>query len=70
MPIYEYECVACGEKFEKRRSFTDSDKDLKCPRCGAENPRRAISAFATGSSSSGSGSSFGSSYSSCSSGST
>jgi len=47
MPIYEYECLTCGERFELRRSMSDSDQELKCPQCGAENPRRIFSTFAT-----------------------
>jgi len=47
MPIYEYECLKCGERFELRRGMSDSDQDVKCPRCEAENPRRVLSTFAT-----------------------
>ncbi len=47
MPIYEYECTKCGERFELRRSMSDSDQKVKCPRCGAEDSRRVFSAFAT-----------------------
>lgn len=50
MPIYEYECSACGEKFELRRSIADSDSDIKCPACGTVNPRRTISVFSAGTS--------------------
>ncbi len=33
MPIYEYECLNCGEMHEALRKF--SDKPLsKCPKCG------------------------------------
>jgi putative FmdB family regulatory protein len=33
MPIYEYECLKCGEMHEALRKF--SDKPLsKCPKCG------------------------------------
>ena len=33
MPIYEYECASCGERFERRQSF--SDEPIKaCPDCG------------------------------------
>ena len=46
MPIYEYECSKCGKRFEKRRNFSDSDKELKCPECGAVNPQRVISCCA------------------------
>jgi putative FmdB family regulatory protein len=50
MPIYEYECAACGEKFELRRGINDSDCEIKCPKCGVANPRRVFSVFSTGSS--------------------
>jgi putative FmdB family regulatory protein len=51
MPIYEYECTACGEKFELRRGINDSDSEIQCPKCGALNPRRVLSMFSTGASS-------------------
>ena len=51
MPIYEYECRKCEEKFELRRSIADSDSEVGCPKCGAENPRRVFSVFAVSSSS-------------------
>ena len=35
MPIYEYECSACGCRFERRQKF-DSDPKFSCPRCEAE----------------------------------
>ncbi len=52
MPIYEYECKKCAHKFDKFQRFGDSTKDLKCPKCGAENPERVISSFASKSSNS------------------
>jgi putative FmdB family regulatory protein len=48
MPIYEYECLKCGQRFELRRSIVDSDSNINCPKCGAEKPQRVISAFMTG----------------------
>jgi len=50
MPIYEYKCPSCGEKFEARRKITDSDSELKCTRCGKRQPRRIFSTFGTASS--------------------
>jgi len=50
LPIYEYECSKCGERFELRRSIADSDSDTSCPRCGVEKVQRVFSVFATGSS--------------------
>ncbi|MFC2007023.1 zinc ribbon domain-containing protein [Chloroflexota bacterium] len=51
MPIYEYECGKCGERFEFRRSISDSDSEIRCPECETENLRRVFSVFTAGSSS-------------------
>jgi len=50
LPIYEYECLNCGERFELRRSISDSSKEEICPKCGIEDVRRIFSTFATASS--------------------
>jgi putative FmdB family regulatory protein len=33
MPLYEYECGACGHRFEKIQKFSDTLESV-CPRCG------------------------------------
>ena len=33
MPLYEYECEACGKRFEKIQKFSDPHVDV-CPNCG------------------------------------
>ena len=53
MPIYEYECMKCGEKFELLRRLTDKDDGLKCPKCGKMAAKRVLSTFATASSNGG-----------------
>ncbi|MFW6125643.1 MAG: FmdB family zinc ribbon protein [Chloroflexota bacterium] len=45
MPIYEYQCAECGERFEVRQSFGDDGSKVSCPKCKAENPKRLISSF-------------------------
>jgi putative FmdB family regulatory protein len=48
MPIYEYQCRKCGEKFEKLvRSMTDSTP-VACAKCGSQETARALSLFAVG----------------------
>lgn len=42
MPIYEYECLTCGDVFEKRQSFNDEPK-ANCPN-GHTETRRLIAA--------------------------
>ena len=42
MPTYEYECGACGHRFEKFQSM--NDKPIKkCPQCGKAKAERVIS---------------------------
>lgn len=50
MPIYEYECTSCGEKFEAHRKRADSDSEVECPRCGKKQLRRIFSTFGMASS--------------------
>ena len=33
MPIYEYECEKCGNRFEEIQKFSDPPIE-KCPKCG------------------------------------
>jgi putative FmdB family regulatory protein len=42
MPIYEYQCRACGQRFELRQSFSDEPAKV-CPHCGVEDVRRLLS---------------------------
>lgn len=45
MPIYEYQCAECGEKFEVRRSIGEGRSEVTCPKCNAPNAKRLISSF-------------------------
>ena len=43
MPIYEYQCEACGHTFETIQKI--SDEPLKeCPECGATQLKKLVSA--------------------------
>lgn len=46
MPIYEYCCSSCKNKFEILRSMSESDKDASCPKCSG-SAKRALSRFAS-----------------------
>jgi len=35
MPLYEYQCRACGHRFERIRKFSDPPLN-ECPECGGE----------------------------------
>lgn len=45
MPIYEYECRKCSEKFEVIQKASDTNEGLSCPKCQADKPERVLSAF-------------------------
>jgi len=44
VPIYEYECNECGERFEI--FVRGEDRELKCPGCASQNIARRMSTFA------------------------
>jgi putative FmdB family regulatory protein len=45
MPIYEYVCNDCGERFEILRSIKDADSPLLCNTCQSNKTHRALSVF-------------------------
>jgi putative FmdB family regulatory protein len=44
VPIYEYRCPACDERFEEL--VRSSDASVACPRCGSADVERLLSVFA------------------------
>ncbi len=49
MPIYEYKCIKCGNKFEILQKMNESDKNINCPECGAAKPEKLFSTFSSSS---------------------
>jgi len=47
MPIYEYRCRECGEKFEKLVLRARDAETIECPRCGQRASEQLYSTFAT-----------------------
>ena len=43
MPIYEFECSACGDQFERLQKLSDPDPSV-CPKCGAARVKRRLTA--------------------------
>jgi putative FmdB family regulatory protein len=43
MPIYEFECLTCGDRFDRLQKLSDPDPD-SCPHCGATGVRRRLTA--------------------------
>ncbi len=40
LPRYDYECAACGERFDIERPMTEAGEPCPCPFCGA--PARRV----------------------------
>ena len=47
MPIYEYRCQDCGEKFEKLVRGNSEQPELACPICGSKQAQKLLSPFGT-----------------------
>ena len=47
MPIYEYVCQDCREKYEKLVPSSSTKVALVCPKCGSTRGKKAISLFGT-----------------------
>jgi putative FmdB family regulatory protein len=45
MPIYEYVCQDCGERFELVRSMKDADAPIACKECASQHTTRQLSVF-------------------------
>ena len=43
MPIYAFECAACGHDFDRLQKMSDPDPET-CPACGAHQVRRQVTA--------------------------
>jgi len=50
MAVYEFECQACGKRFEVRMLMSAHDKIKQsppvCPKCGNSATRQVVSEFA------------------------
>ncbi len=47
MPIYEYECRRCKERFEALQKMSEDNSQLYCPKCQANRPKRILSLFSS-----------------------
>jgi putative FmdB family regulatory protein len=43
MPIYAFECTACGHQFDRLQKMSDPDP-AECPECGAQQVKRQLTA--------------------------
>ena len=47
MPIYEYQCLDCGQRFEVLQRMGEGADDLTCPDCGQKRVTKQFSTFAS-----------------------
>lgn len=45
MPVYEYRCLECGEKFEKLVRSVHPALKIECPKCGGRKVEKLLSLF-------------------------
>lgn len=43
MPLYEYQCRACGKDFEILTTSISHQPQAVCPHCGADDARKQLS---------------------------
>ncbi|MDD2850805.1 MAG: zinc ribbon domain-containing protein [Desulfuromonadaceae bacterium] len=49
MPIYEYSCMKCGNRFEKLLKSADVESEsVECPSCGSAEVKKELSTFSSG----------------------
>jgi putative FmdB family regulatory protein len=50
MPMFEYRCAGCGERFERYEAGRSAGHEEKvaCPKCGQTKTERVFSTFAAG----------------------
>ena len=48
MPIYEFQCAKCGERFEIVCSHADREENAVCPACGARDAAQVFGGFRVG----------------------
>ena len=46
MPLYEYSCRRCRERFEVLQRMGATAETIRCPECGAAEVERRLSTFA------------------------
>jgi putative FmdB family regulatory protein len=46
MPVYEYDCETCGDRFDKLVFSPARDLLIRCPHCGSDQVSKRLSLIA------------------------
>lgn len=50
MPVYEYICLKCNEKFALLQSLYPPESATECPKCSSADVKKVLSSFSCASS--------------------
>ncbi len=45
MPIYEYICKSCNEKFDLLQRVNSPEDETRCPKCSSKEVKKVMSSF-------------------------
>jgi putative FmdB family regulatory protein len=45
MPVYEYRCNDCNERYDILHKSSTNLSEVVCPKCGSENYKKLLSTF-------------------------
>ncbi|MBI5707458.1 MAG: zinc ribbon domain-containing protein [Armatimonadetes bacterium] len=48
MPIYEFQCIECSERFQLLVGMTAESEAGRCPKCGSARLQKLVSRFSQG----------------------
>jgi putative FmdB family regulatory protein len=48
MPLYEFQCASCGERFEIVCALADREEKAVCPHCGGQDVAQVLGGFTVG----------------------
>jgi putative FmdB family regulatory protein len=48
MPVYEFQCAACGERFEILCGLAERDEKAVCPSCDGRDVTQVLAGFRVG----------------------
>jgi putative FmdB family regulatory protein len=48
MPVYEYECASCGDRFEILCGHAEREERAICPSCGGRDVKQVLGGFTVG----------------------
>jgi putative FmdB family regulatory protein len=48
MPLYDYRCASCGERFEILCAFAEREQNAVCPACGGRDVEPVLGGFRVG----------------------